>query len=38
VGRRKSGPDFPEWSQSKDPEGIAWKYVSETQMFVPVDD
>ena len=34
VGRRKSDPDFSEWSQSKDPEGIAWKYVAETKMYV----
>ena len=37
VGRRKSDPDFPEWSKSKDPESIAWKYVPNTKMFVPVD-
>jgi len=37
VGRRKSDPDFPEWSKSKDPESIAWKYVPKTKMFVPVD-
>lgn len=36
VGRRKSDPDFPEWSQSKDPEGIAWKYEAETKMYVAV--
>ncbi len=34
VGRRKSDPDFLQWSQSKDPEGIAWKYVAETKMYV----
>jgi hypothetical protein len=38
VGRRKSNPDFPEWSQSKDPEGIAWKYIPTTQMFVPLQE
>jgi hypothetical protein len=37
VGRRKSDPDFPEWSQSKDPEGRAWAYVPETKLFVPVE-
>ena len=37
VGRRKSDPDFSEWSKSKDPEGIAWKYEPETKMFVPID-
>jgi hypothetical protein len=37
VGRRKTGSDFPEWSQSKDPEGIAWKYLAKTEKFVPVE-
>lgn len=37
VGRRKSEPDFPEWSQSKDPEGVAWKYIPETKMFVALE-
>ncbi len=36
VGRRKSEPDFEEWSQSKDPEGIAWKYESDTKLYVAV--
>lgn len=35
IFRRKSDPDFPTWTQSKDPDGIAWKYVPETKMFVP---
>ncbi|ACK69997.1 conserved hypothetical protein [Gloeothece citriformis PCC 7424] len=38
VGRRKTDPDFPEWSQSKDPEGIAWKYKRKTKTFVPVKE
>ncbi|MGH2416355.1 MAG: hypothetical protein ACRDEA_22215 [Microcystaceae cyanobacterium] len=37
VGRRKSEPDFPAWSQSKDPDGIGWKYIPKTKMFVPVE-
>ena len=37
VGRRKSKPDFPEWSQSKDPEGVAWKYLKDKELFVPAD-
>jgi hypothetical protein len=37
VGRRKSDPDFEEWSQSKDPEGIAWRYETETKMFVAIN-
>ena len=36
VGRRKSDPDFEEWSQSKDPEGIAWRYEEESKMFMAV--
>lgn len=38
VGRRKSDPDFSQWSQSKDPEGIAWKYVPETKLFIAVSE
>jgi hypothetical protein len=37
VGKRKSDDDFPEWSQSRDPEGIAWEYNSDTKEFVPLD-
>ncbi len=35
VGKRKSDPDFADWSQSRDPEGIAWVYLSETKEFMP---
>ena len=34
VGRRKSDPDFPLWSMSKDPEGIAWRYDPNTKLYV----
>jgi hypothetical protein len=34
IGKRKSDPDFSQWSQSKDPEGVAWKYSAKTKMFV----
>ncbi len=36
VGKRKSDPDFSEWSQSRDPEGIAWEYAPETKEFLPL--
>ncbi len=36
IGKRKSDSDFPEWSQSRDPEGIAWEYSPETKEFSPV--
>src|ERR671933_100342 len=35
VGKRKTDEDFPEWSQSRDPEGIAWEYNPSTKEFVP---
>jgi hypothetical protein len=38
VGKRKSDPDFPEWSQSRDPEGIAWIYSPETKEFLPTEN
>lgn len=37
VGKRKSDADFVEWSQSRDPEGIAWEYSSDTKEFFPVE-
>jgi hypothetical protein len=37
VGKRKSDPDFTEWSQSRDPEGIAWAYSPETKEFLAVE-
>jgi hypothetical protein len=37
VGRRKTEPDFAQWSQSKDPDGIAWKYLRKSRVFVPVN-
>lgn len=38
IGKRKSDPDFSQWSQSKDPEGIAWEYSRKTKAFLPVDE
>lgn len=37
VGKRKSDPDFAEWSQSRDPDGIAWEYSPETKEFMPLN-
>lgn len=36
IGKRKSDPDFSEWSQSRDPEGIAWEYSPDTKEFLQV--
>ncbi len=38
VGKRKSDPDFPEWSQSRDPEGVAWVFSPETKEFLPIEN
>jgi hypothetical protein len=37
IGRRKTDPDFADWTRSKDPEGVAWKYIPETSVFVAID-
>jgi hypothetical protein len=37
VGKRKSDEDFPEWSQSRDPEGVAWGYNPDSKEFVPLE-
>ncbi|BFM39885.1 hypothetical protein [Synechocystis sp. LKSZ1] len=33
IARRKDAPDFTEWSQTKDPDGLAWIYDPETKLF-----
>jgi len=33
VYKRRDDPDFSEWSRSRDPEGIAWGFSSETKEF-----
>lgn len=38
VGKRKSDSDFSEWSKSKDPDGIAWKYSPKTKEFLPLNE
>ena len=35
VYKRRYEPNFPEWSKSRDPEGIAWEYSEETKEFYP---
>jgi hypothetical protein len=34
ISKRKSKPDFPQWSSSKDPNGIAWTYSKKSKLFV----
>lgn len=37
LGRRKSDPDFADWSQKRDPDNICWQYSDETKLFYPLD-
>ncbi|NJO19313.1 MAG: hypothetical protein HC838_03495 [Spirulinaceae cyanobacterium RM2_2_10] len=38
LTKRKSDPDFPQWTQSRDPEGIAWQYSVSEKVFTPVEN
>ncbi|ARV60735.1 hypothetical protein BZZ01_20820 [Nostocales cyanobacterium HT-58-2] len=38
VYKRRDDPDFPEWSRTRDPDGIAWKYSRKTKEFFPVEE
>lgn len=35
IGKRKHKPDFTDWAQSKDPEGLSWRYCGESKQFYP---
>lgn len=37
ISKRKTEFDFDIWSQTKDPEGIAWQYLEEKKVFVPLE-
>lgn len=34
ISRRKSKPDFAQWTRSKDPDGVAWIYSKKSRTFV----
>ncbi|HEY9649588.1 MAG TPA: heavy metal translocating P-type ATPase, partial [Coleofasciculaceae cyanobacterium] len=34
ISRRKSKPDFLEWTRCKDPEGVAWTYSKTSKLFL----
>ncbi|MFH7030704.1 MAG: hypothetical protein ACHBN1_36505 [Heteroscytonema crispum UTEX LB 1556] len=38
VFKRRDDPDFPEWSRSRDPDGIAWSYSPKTKEFFPLEE
>ena len=39
AGKRYSAEEFTEWTKSKDPDGIAWRYIEEpTKGYLPVEE
>ncbi len=38
LSSAKNRPDFPQWSQERDPEDIAWGWNQKTRRFVPAVD
>ena len=38
VYKRRDDPDFSQWSRSKDPDGIAWKFSRKSKEFQPVEE
>jgi Cu2+-exporting ATPase len=34
ISRRKSKPDFPQWTGSLDPEGMTWAYSKKSKLFM----
>jgi hypothetical protein len=38
VYKRRDDPNFPEWSRSKDPDGIAWSFSPKTKEFFPLEE
>ncbi len=35
ISKRKTKPDFSQWSSQKDPESISWKYLKDQARFLP---
>jgi hypothetical protein len=38
VYKRRNDPEFPEWSRSRDPDGIAWAFSEKTKEFFPLEE
>ncbi|MBA2748146.1 MAG: hypothetical protein H0U45_05280 [Tatlockia sp.] len=36
IYKRRDDPDFSTWTQTRDPEGVAWIYSSDTRLFSPL--
>ncbi|BCL36736.1 hypothetical protein NSMS1_31830 [Nostoc sp. MS1] len=38
VYKRRNDPEFPEWTRSRDPDGIAWSFSERTKEFFPLEE
>jgi hypothetical protein len=38
VYKRRNDPEFPEWTRSRDPDGIAWTFSETTKEFFPLEE
>ena len=36
IYKRRDDPDFSTWTQTRDPQGVAWIYSSDTRLFSPL--
>lgn len=36
IYKRRDDPDFSTWTQTRDPEGVAWIYSADTRLFSPL--
>jgi polyhydroxyalkanoate synthesis regulator phasin len=36
LSKNRAKANFPEWSQGKDPKGMAWRYLPEAKRYIPV--
>jgi polyhydroxyalkanoate synthesis regulator phasin len=36
LSKNRAKPNFPEWSQGKDPKGTAWSYLPEVKRYTPL--
>ena len=37
IYKRRDDPDFSAWTQTRDPEGISWRYSPATRLFSPLE-
>lgn len=38
ISRKKHSPLLQDWTQTRDPDGVAWSYAAQSQRFYPIGD